>query len=121
MLLAVALAGALGAPARYLVEQTVTTRVGPRFPWGTWIVNVSGSLLLGLLTGLALHHGLDPDARTIAGVGFLGGYTTFSTFAFEAVELPPAGHGRRRAVAYVVSSAAAGVAAATIGLLVAAI
>jgi CrcB protein len=119
MLLAVAVAGALGAPSRYLVERAVTARTGRAFPWGTWIVNVSGSLLLGFLTGLALDHGLAPDARVVAGVGFLGGYTTFSTFTFETLELPADGSGRGRAAAYVGSSIAVGIGAAALGLAVA--
>jgi CrcB protein len=119
MVLAMAGAGALGAVARFLVERAVTARVGRRFPWGTWLVNVSGSLLLGFVTGLALYHGLDADARTVAGVGFLGGYTTFSTLTFEAIELPAPGGGGGRAVAYVTSSIAVGLLAATLGLIVA--
>lgn len=119
MLLAIALAGAAGAPARYLVERAVTARAGRAFPWGTWLVNVTGSLLLGLVTGLGLYHGLDADARVVAGVGFLGSYTTFSTFVFDAVELPRAAGGPGPAV-YVVASIVAGLAAAAAGLLVAA-
>jgi len=119
ILVAIALAGAAGAPARYLVERAVTARAGRAFPWGTWLVNVTGSLLLGLVTGLGLYHGLATDARLVAGVGFLGSYTTFSTFVFEAVEMPhrPGGPGP---AAYVAASTAAGLAAAAIGLLVAA-
>lgn len=119
MLLAIALTGAAGAPARYLVERAVTARAGSTFPWGTWLVNVSGSLVLGLVTGLALYHGLATDARVVAGVGFLGSYTTFSTFVFEAVELPRRPGGSGPAV-YVAASTVAGLAAATAGLLVAA-
>jgi CrcB protein len=119
MLLAIALAGAAGAPARYLVERAVTARAGRVFPWGTWLVNVTGSLLLGLVTGLALYRGLATDARVVAGVGFLGSYTTFSTFVFEAVELPHRRGGPGPA-AYVAASIAAGLGAAAAGLLVAA-
>ena len=120
-LLAVALAGALGAPARYLVEQAVSTRVAHRFPWGTFVVNVSGSLALGLLTGLFLYHGLAADAKTIVGTGFVGAYTTFSTYAYETVRLAEHPGGRCRSVGYAVGSVLAGTLAAAGGMAVAAI
>ena len=57
------------------------------FPWGTLVINVTGTLLLGLITGLALHHGLSKSAKIVLGSGFCGAYTTFSTFTFETVRL----------------------------------
>lgn len=80
-------AGAVGASLRYLVDVAVTERTGGTFPWATFMINVTGSLLLGLLTGLGLHHGLSKAARLVLGVGFCGAYTTFSTFTFETVRL----------------------------------
>jgi CrcB protein len=110
-------AGGLGAAARYLVDGWVQTRVDRPLPVGTFVVNVSGSFVLGVLAGLVVAHGLSPDAKLIAGTGFLGGYTTFSTLAYETVQL--AGDGSRRpALANVALSVAAGVAAAAAGLLV---
>ena len=85
--IAVVAAGAVGSCARYLVDIAITERTRGAFPWGTLAINVSGSFLLGLLTGLALHHGLPRTARVVLGVGFCGAYTTFSTFAFETVRL----------------------------------
>jgi CrcB protein len=85
--LAVALAAGVGALARYVVDQTVQSRLGARFPYGTTVVNLSGSLLLGLVTGLALHHGLDQTPTVIIGAGFAGGYTTLSTWAWETLAL----------------------------------
>lgn len=85
--LSVGLAAAVGAPLRYVVDRLVQSRSRGAFPWGTFLVNVSGSFLLGLLTGLTLHHGLDPDVRTIIGSGMLGAYTTFSTFGYETIRL----------------------------------
>ena len=80
-------AGAVGAPARYLVDAWIGDRtVGP-FPWGTLVVNVSGSLVLGVLTGLMLYHALPETPRVIVGTGFCGAYTTFSAFSFETVRL----------------------------------
>ena len=80
-------AAGVGAPLRYLVDGFVGDRVGSAFPWGTFLVNVSGSLLLGGLTGLALYHGFPKTPRVILGTGFCGAYTTFSTFSFETVRL----------------------------------
>ena len=80
-------AGAAGAAARYLTDIAVARRAAGAFPWGTLVVNVTGSFLFGFLTGLSIHHGLPRPARVILGVGFCGAYTTFSTFTFETVRL----------------------------------
>jgi CrcB protein len=80
-------AGAAGAPVRYLVDGYVGDRTQGVFPWGTFLINLTGSLLLGLLTGLALHHGLPNTPKVVVGTGFCGAYTTFSTFTFETVRL----------------------------------
>jgi CrcB protein len=80
-------AGAVGAPLRYLVDGLVGERVDGVVPWGILLVNVSGSFLLGLVTGLALHHGLGRTPRIVIGTGFCGAFTTFSTFTYETVRL----------------------------------
>jgi CrcB protein len=80
-------AGAVGAPARYLLDDAISSRALGVFPWGTLLINVSGSFLLGLLAGLALFHGLPPTAKVILGTGFCGAYTTFSTFTYETIRL----------------------------------
>lgn len=80
-------AGAIGAPLRYLVDGAVGDRTEGYFPWGTFVVNASGSLLLGFLTGLALYHAFPATAKVVLGTGFCGAYTTFSTFTFETVRL----------------------------------
>ena len=80
-------AAGIGAPARYVLDGLVTGRMGGSFPWGTLVVNVSGSFVLGGVTGLALIHGLDPRLRLVLGTGFCGSFTTFSTFTFETVRL----------------------------------
>jgi CrcB protein len=80
-------AGAGGAVARYLLDRAVGRRTSGVFPWGTFAVNATGSLLLGLITGLTLHHGLPRTTRIVLGTGFCGAYTTFSTFSFETVRL----------------------------------
>ena len=79
----VALTGGAGAILRFLVDGRVSARVGKAFPYGTLVVNLSGAVALGLLTGLALR----PDASLIAGTGLVGAYTTFSTWAFESQRL----------------------------------
>ena len=62
-------------------------RLDPAFPLGTLVVNVTGSIALGLVVGLGLYHGLPATPCTLIGTGFLGAYTTFSTFSYETVRL----------------------------------
>jgi CrcB protein len=108
-------AAAAGAPTRYLIDGYVQDRTGGAFPWGTFVVNVSGCFVLGMLTGFGLYHGLGPATRTIFGTGGMGAYTTFSTFTFETVRLAEEG-----AVDEALRNAAAsfliGLAAASAGL-----
>ena len=80
-------AGAAGAVVRYELDRAVADRSRGVFPWGTLVINLTGSLFLGLITGLALHHGLPPPDKIVLGTGFCGAYTTFSTFSFETVRL----------------------------------
>jgi CrcB protein len=108
-------AAGLGAPARYLLDGWVQDRTAGAFPWGTFTVNVSGCLFLGLLTGLGLYHGLDATTRTVLGTGGMGAYTTFSTFTFETVRLAEEGaldEALRNAAAGLV----VGLAAASLGI-----
>lgn len=86
-LVALAVAGGLGAAARFVVDGALTSGIRRSYPVGTTVVNLSGSFLLGLVTGLAAAHALPAEWRAIVGVGFLGGYTTFSTASFETVRL----------------------------------
>ena len=81
------LAGGAGAISRYLLDSQVRSRWPVNFPVGTLVINVSGSLLLGVLTGLVIAHGASTDLRTIAGTGFCGGYTTFSAASVETIRL----------------------------------
>lgn len=80
-------AGAAGAVARYLLDALIQDRASGPFPWGTFVINMSGSFLLGLLTGAALYHGFPATPKIILGTGFCGAYTTFSTWTFESVRL----------------------------------
>lgn len=84
ILLGIAIAGGFGAIGRFIVDGLIRTLLGRAFPWGTLIINIVGSLLLGLLTGLVLYHHGDNSIKLIAGTGFCGGFTTFSTASFEA-------------------------------------
>jgi fluoride exporter len=119
MVFAIAAAGALGAASRYLVDGFVQDRVEGAFPWGTWVINVSGSLLLGFLVGLGLYHGLTATPRAVIGTGFLGAYTTFSTLTFESVRLFEDGS-RYESLLNAVGSLVAGLLAAAAGLALAA-
>jgi CrcB protein len=79
------------------------------------VVNVTGSLVLGVVTGLALYHGLGDVPRTAVGTGFCGAYTTFSTYSYETVRLLQEGD-PRRAVGHALGSVAVGLVAAGAGL-----
>jgi CrcB protein len=113
--LALSAAGGVGAATRFFVDGAVKARIRGSYPVGTTIINVSGSFLLGLVTGLALSHLVGDDWRLVLGGGFLGGYTTFSTASFETVRLL---QNRRwgAALANGVGMVAASVAAALLGL-----
>jgi fluoride exporter len=111
----VALGGATGAAARFAVAQWMGGRWGWTFPWGTFAVNVTGSLAIGLVMTLLIARGADPMYRLLLVTGFLGGYTTFSAFSFEALTLLEA---RRwdAAAFYVIGSVGLGLLATALGL-----
>jgi CrcB protein len=111
----VALGAAVGAPLRYLTDRWITTRTAGRLPWGTFAVNVLGSLVLGLLAGAGLAG--DVPWQLVVGTGFCGALTTYSTFAWETVRLVEQ-RARLLAAANAAGSVAAGLAAATAGFLV---
>jgi CrcB protein len=85
--LLVAVAGGVGAVARFVLDGVIRSRVALLVPAGTFVINVSGSLLLGFVTGLVLVGAEPADFRVVLGTGFLGGYTTFSTATIETVRL----------------------------------
>lgn len=116
MYLVVALGGAFGAMARYATDSTMMRLAGPGFPWGTVAVNLIGSLLLGLLIGAAAHglH-LSQEARALIVTGFLGAFTTFSTFSLNTVTLIERGE-TASALGYVLGSVIFGVGMFFLGL-----
>jgi len=80
-------AGAVGASLRYLIDGAIQDQTEGAFPWGTFVINATGALALGFLTGLALYHAFPSTPTIVLGAGFCGSYTTFSTFTFETVRL----------------------------------
>ncbi len=105
-------AAAIGASARYLIDGFVQDHTDGAFPWGTFVVNVTGCLVLGTIVGLGMYHDLDSTTRTVLGTGGMGAYTTFSTFTFETVRLAELGAVnqafRNAAGSFVIGLAAAG-------------
>jgi CrcB protein len=85
--LLVGLGGFVGASSRYLLTELAARLLGTGFPYGTLLANVSGSLLLGLLIGTAQERGGFSVLHPFLGIGFLGGYTTFSTFSVDTIML----------------------------------
>jgi CrcB protein len=84
----IAVGGAAGATTRYLIDTWISEREGGAFPWGTFVVNISGSLVLGLLFALAIERGVLPASiRGPVLIGFIGAYTTFSTLMLESWRL----------------------------------
>lgn len=110
------LAGGLGAATRFALDGVIRSRAGESLPWGTILINVTGSFLLGLVTGMVGQHLLAGSAQLVLGTGFLGGYTTFSTASLETVRLLQAGR-RRDGIVNALGTLVAATASAAIGLL----
>lgn len=117
-LLFVMLGGAIGAGFRYQISTIALRNLGPGFPWGTWIINLLGGLLMGVLAGLltrqfSLEQG--EPLRLLLGVGVLGGFTTFSAFSLETANMLIRGE-YVLATAYAISSVAGSIMFLFIGL-----
>jgi len=92
--LAVAAGGALGSLARFWLAAVMTALTGPHFPWGTLLINVLGSTVIGLVAGATMvpaRVAMHPDVRVFLMVGICGGFTTFSAFSLQTLELLQAG------------------------------
>jgi fluoride exporter len=85
--LSICVAGGMGAALRLILDGLIRARVKSTYPVGTTVINVTGSFLLGLVTGLATSQLVPHQWQLVVGTGFLGGYTTFSTASFETVRL----------------------------------
>ncbi len=116
--LLVALGGMAGAPLRYLLDRMIQSRHDSVLPWGTFTVNVIGSAILGFLLGAQQHLGMSSQVMALAGIGFCGGLTTFSTFGYETLRLLEDG-AVGAAGLNMLGSLAIGVAAGTLGFLLA--
>jgi len=115
----VALGSAVGGVARFALATIVQQRVGPDFPVGTLVVNVSGSLLLGFLLRYSLGTvAISPEVRALLTTGFCGGYTTFSTFSYDTMLLLEDGEGLR-AGGYVLLSVVLSLAGTWLGIVAA--
>lgn len=92
--IAVAVGGAMGSVARFWLTGAMTALTGPRFPWGTLVINIVGSFVIGLVGGLTLtpaRVGMHPDVRIFLMTGVCGGFTTFSAFSLQTLELMQTG------------------------------
>ena len=116
--LLVVVGAAVGAPLRYLVDHAVQQRHDSLFPWGTFAVNVVGSLILGILAGGTTAHAISSDLAALLGTGFCGTLTTYSTFGYETIRLLQQ-RARFYAVLNAAASAVAGLGAAFLGFTIA--
>ncbi|MCL6668098.1 fluoride efflux transporter CrcB [Streptomyces panaciradicis] len=105
----------VGAPLRYLTDRAVQSRHDSVFPWGTFAVNVTGCLILGLLTGAVAQGAAGSQTQLLLGTGLCGALTTYSTFSYETLRLTETGAGLY-AAANVVGSVTAGLGAAFAGV-----
>jgi CrcB protein len=109
----------LGANLRYLLQTWTANRWGPDFPYGTLLINVSGSLILGFFITFATQRlAVSPNLRAFVAVGLLGGYTTFSSFSVETLNLLQSGRGLAAAL-YMAGNVFLGLAGAYLGMVLA--
>jgi CrcB protein len=116
--LLISIGAVLGANLRYLVGGWVADRLGPTFPFGTLVINVTGSLIIGFVLTLAAERLVPPWVRTAVAIGFLGSYTTFSTFSFETMALIEDG-ALFRATMYVGATLGAALVGVSLGMVLA--
>ncbi|MGM7702739.1 fluoride efflux transporter CrcB [Pseudalkalibacillus sp. Hm43] len=112
----IGLGGSVGAAARYLIGQFLHKKNPNHWVNGTWVVNIAGSLLLGVLASLYWTESIPEWSWMLFGTGFCGAFTTFSTFSVDVLTMIQENHGRQ-AIIYVVTSVMLGISAATLGFL----
>jgi CrcB protein len=113
----VAIGGALGSMARFWLANTMALLAGTEFPWGTLLINIIGSFVIsffGFLTGTSRHFAVPNEVRVFVTVGLCGGFTTFSSFSIQTVELVRTGEAARAAL-YVAASVIICLAACALG------
>lgn len=114
MIWLVGIGGSLGAAARYILGNIISKRSQSPFPIGTWVINITGSFLLGFLTQLYLSNRMDEWLLFFGGIGFCGAFTTFSTFGYETITLIQSNK-IKLAIIYVISSITVGIISALMG------
>lgn len=116
LIFAIGLAGACGALVRYIFGRYIAERISSQFPLGTFLINVTGAFVIGMLFALTAHKLMNPTLQIILATGFLGGYTTFSTMSWEGVQLARGGSIVSSAL-YLGGNVCIGLIAAVLGLL----
>lgn len=116
-MLFVGIGGIVGAISRYLLGKWITSKTSNTIPFGTWIINISGSFVLGLLAVLHIEHVIPNWIWFLCGIGFLGAYTTFSTFGYETIQMIQ-NKKTKKATFYITSSVILGVIFAWLGGLI---
>jgi CrcB protein len=116
--LVVGIGGFIGANARFIVAQWAAQRWGPAFPYGTFIINITGCFILGLFATLMLRFAWNDNWRLLIAIGFVGAYTTFSTFEYDTLQLA-AQNQWSRALVNILGSVLLGFIAAYLGVAVA--
>jgi CrcB protein len=117
--LVIGLGGFVGANTRYVVGGWVQQRLGAGFPYGTFVINVTGCFILALFATMALRFTWSEYWRLLIAIGFVGAYTTFSTFEYETLRLVMEGARWKAALANVLGSVGAGLFAAYLGVVAA--
>ncbi|MCM3691350.1 fluoride efflux transporter CrcB [Neobacillus niacini] len=118
MIWLIGIGGSIGAAARYLLGNLIfTKKKHSPFPFGTWVINITGSLLLGLLANLHQSNDINDGVWLFVGVGFCGAYTTFSTFGYETITLLQSNK-KFLAGIYVITSVILSITTAAIGFII---
>ncbi|MCY9694183.1 fluoride efflux transporter CrcB [Paenibacillus alginolyticus] len=115
MIWLIGLGGVLGTLSRFYLGKWISAKGTSTFPWGTWVINLTGSFTLGILFSLHVNHAISDLVWLIFGTGFCGAYTTFSTFGYETSQLVQKGEVVKAGV-YVVTSVLLGLLSAFLGI-----